>query len=95
MGHIVSATKCKIRTVFRYGYDAGIIDKPVRYGPEFVKPSEAEIRKHRAKSGKRMLTPEQCRQLLATADGQMRTMILLGLNCGFGNHDVATLPVAR
>ena len=40
-----------------------------------------------------MLTPEQCRQLLAAADGQMRTMILLGLNCGFGNHDVATLPL--
>ena len=29
-----------------------------------------------------------------TAKPQLRAMILLGINCAFGNHDVSTLPHA-
>ena len=25
----------RVRSVFKYGYDAALIDKPVRYGPTF------------------------------------------------------------
>lgn len=82
----------KVRTVFRYALAAGVIDKPVRFGPEFVKPSEAAVRKHRAKMGKRMMEPAECRKLIDAAGGPLKAMILLGLNCGFGNHDCATLP---
>ena len=29
------------RMVFKYAYDAGLIDKPIRYGPTFKRPSKA------------------------------------------------------
>lgn len=41
----------KVRTVFKYGYDAGLIDKPMRFGPGFKKPSTSVLRKHRAAGG--------------------------------------------
>src|SRR5262245_28690794 len=44
----------RVRTVFKYGYEAGVIDKPVRFGPHFRKPSKHVLRKHRAAAGKRM-----------------------------------------
>jgi integrase len=34
------------------------------------------------------------RRLLAEADVQTRAAILLGINCGFGNSDVASLPLS-
>lgn len=84
----------KVRTAFKYGFEAGLIDKPVRYGPQFKKPSAGVLRRHRAKSGERMLEADEIRRLLGTADVQLRAMLLLGVNAGFGNHDIATLPLS-
>jgi integrase len=83
----------RVRTIFKYGYEAGLIAKPMRYGPLFVKPTAAEMRKNRNSQGERMLEAAECRSLLAVAPVQLKAMILLGLNCGFGNHDCATLPL--
>ena len=82
----------RIRTLFKFGYDAGLIDRPVRYGPTFKKPSARVMRKHRAQNGERMFEAAELRTILAAAGLRMRTMILLAVNCGFGNHDVAALP---
>jgi integrase len=84
----------KVRTVFKYGYEAGLIDRPVRYGPQFKKPSAGVLRRHRAKNGERMLEAGEIRRLLDAAPVQLRAMLLLGVNAGFGNHDVATLPLS-
>ena len=84
----------KVRTVFKYGFEAGLIDKPVRYGPQFKKPSAGVLRRHRAKNGERMLEAEEVRRLLHKAGPQLKAMLLLGVNAGFGNHDIATLPLS-
>jgi integrase len=84
----------KVRTVFKYGYDAGLIEKPVRYGPQFVKPSKSVMRKHRATNGNRMFDAAEIRALLDVASSQLKAMILLGINGGFGNHDCGALPSA-
>ena len=39
------------RTIFKYGIDAGLIDKPVRFGPTFKKPAARIMRAHRQKKG--------------------------------------------
>jgi integrase len=83
----------RVRTVFKYGYEAGLIDKPVRYGPAFKKPSTSVLRRHRAKNGERMLKADELRRLLNTAPLQLKAMILLGVNCGFNNKDCADLPL--
>ena len=83
----------RVRTIFKYGYDAGLIDKPVRFGPEFVKPSHKAIRLARQAKGERMLEPDQINSLLGIASPPMAAMILLGVNCGLGNTDIGELPM--
>lgn len=84
----------KVRTVFKYAFEAGLIDKPARYGPQFKKPSAGVLRRHRAKNGEKMLEADQLRNLIDTASVPLKAMLLLGINAGFGNHDIATLPLA-
>ena len=81
--------------MFKYGYETGVIDKPVRFGLEFKKPSASVLRRHRAKNGQRFLEAEECHKLLDKATQPLEAMILLGLNCGFGNHDCAELRFTR
>jgi integrase len=83
----------KVRTVFKYGFEAGLLDRPVCYGPQFKKPSAGVMRRHRAQAGQKMLEAVQLRALIAAAGMPMRAMILLGLNCGFGNTDCTNLPL--
>ena len=90
--HALSREVQQIRTMFKYGIDAGLIERPVRFGPTFKRPKKRIIRAHRQKSGDRMFEAEQIRWLLAAADQPLNAMILLAINCGFGNHDCGTLP---
>ena len=85
----------KIKTFFKYGYETGLIDKPIRYGPQFKKPSASVLRRHRAKNGERMFqAAELCRLLDSLGTNPiMRSMILLGINAGFNNSDCANLPL--
>jgi len=84
-----------VRSVFKYGYEAGLIDKPIRYGPQFTKPSAGVLRRHRAKRGKKMLEADELRRLLDALKEKpvLRAMVLLGVNCGFTNKDCADLPL--
>jgi integrase len=108
----------RVKSVFKYGADNGLIEKAVRYGSEFRKPDRAVLRKHRAKNGERMLEAGELRRMLDALSGKevgtgrtdeetgkqgtvklrpdpaLRAMILLGVNAGFGNNDVATLPLS-
>lgn len=80
------------RMPFRYAYEAGLIDRPIRFGPSFRAPPKRIIRAQKLATGKRMFEALEIRILLAAADVPMRAMILLGINCGLGNADIGTLP---
>lgn len=84
----------RVRTIFKYGYASGrmTVDPAQRYGSEFKKPSMSVMRRHRAAAGPKMFEPHEIQALLKCASVPMAAMILLGVNCGFGNHDCATLP---
>jgi integrase len=84
----------KVRTVFKYGTENGLIEKAVRFGSEFKKPDKKVMRLHRAKTGKKLFTADVVRALVAAAGVPLRAMILLGVNAAFGNNDVGTLPLA-
>jgi integrase len=83
----------KVRTVFKYAFESGLIDRPVRYGPQFKKPSAGVLRRHRAKQGVKLFEAGEVRRLLGAADPQLKAMILLGVNCGFGMADCGRLSV--
>ena len=62
----------RVRTIFKYGYESGLIDKPMRFGLAFKKPSKAVLRKHRATNGERLFeAPEirPCSMLLRRSCG--------------------------
>jgi len=82
----------RTRSVFKYGFDNGLLDKPVRFGSEFGKPSAKAIRKERNRKGLRMFEPEELRRLLDGAGPQLRAMIDLGISAAFGCTDCATIP---
>jgi integrase len=84
----------RIRTVFKYAFEAGLIAAPVRYGPGFKRPSRRVLRKARHARGLRMFEAAELRRLLDAAEAPLKAMLLLGVNCGFGNADVGTLPLS-
>jgi len=83
----------RIRSVFKFALESGLIDKPTLFGPGFKKPSRKVLRQNRAKSGLRLFEAAEVRAILDAASQPLRAMILLGVNCGFGNSDVANLPM--
>jgi integrase len=83
----------RVRSVFKYAFDAGLIDRSVLIGPDFSRPSAKVLRLHKAEQGEKMFTADEIRRLFAAADVQMRAMILLAVNAGYGMEDCGTLPV--
>ncbi len=81
----------RVRSVFKHGFEAGLLERPARFGPEFVKPAKRTMRLARRRGGEKMFEPEEIAALLAGAGVQMRAMVLLGLNAALGNTDVAGL----
>jgi len=83
----------RVRVVFNYAYNQGLVPQPIRYGGGFKKPSAKTMRLARAARGDRLFSPEEIRQLLAAAGVQLRAMVLLALNAAFGNADCGRLPI--
>jgi integrase len=87
-----------IRAMFNHAYKADLIDKPMKYGAAFDKPSAVLKRKSRRASdladGKKFFEPATVRMIVNAAESPLRAMILLGLNGGFGNTDCAQLSTS-
>ena len=107
----------KVKSVFRYAAENGLIDRPVRFGSEFRKPGKAVLRRHKAANGGNMMESDEIRKLLDALTGKetktgerdkktgkpvkvrldprpdVRAMLMLMVNCGFGPTDCATLPI--
>lgn len=84
----------RTRTLLKWAFDNELIEKPIRFGSEFKRPNKKTLRKARQAKGKRTIPPAELRQLIEQAGQPLKTMILLGINCGFGNADCATLPLS-
>ena len=96
--HALTRAITVVKGIFKYAYDMGMIDRPVRYGRAFEKPSTVAMRRRRQAAdkehGKRLFSRDQIHAILETAPMPLSAMILLGLNGGFGNTDCARLPMA-
>ena len=97
-GELISPTSQKrmlgmARSVFYYaneGMDAGI-----KYKQPLRSPTGKQLRKARHETGERLFEAVEIQELLDVASDSMKAMILLGINCGFGNYDCATLPIEQ
>jgi integrase len=77
------------RIIFNHAWENRLIEQPVFYGTAFEAPTRADLRKDRARRAPASLTLEQIRCLLNAAGSRMRAMMLLALNGGLGNNDLA------
>jgi integrase len=84
----------RVRSVFKFGFEEGLLTVPVRYGASFKKPSAKTLRLARAANGARMFEARELQSILKAAGMPMKAFVLLGLNCGFGASDIAKVPLS-
>jgi integrase len=90
LGNVVQ----RVRSVFKHAADTDLLAMPVRFGPDFSRPSKKTMRLHRAARGPKLFAAEDVQKMVGSVDATLRAMILLGINCGFGNGDCASLPLS-
>lgn len=81
-----------VKQIFKYVYEAGLIDRPANMGAEFKKPPQIAYRQHENAKGDQSLTSDEVKLLLKHASVNMRAMLLLGLQAGFSNVELTELP---
>jgi integrase len=84
----------RVRVVLKFAADNDLIDRPVRYGQAFKRPSRKIVRIDRARKGPRLFTAVVIHRLLGAAGAAMKAMVLLGINRSFGNADCGHLPLS-
>lgn len=90
----VGRTVTCVKVAFKYLWDADLIEKPVKFGPTFKCPPKKVMREYRAAQPPKLFKPDELRDIVDRAKPQMKAMILLGVNCGFGNNDCGLLTMA-
>jgi len=84
-----------VKAMFNYGMEAELIERTPPLRKTLTKVSVKHLRKHkeakRRENGDPVFSPEEVQELRSHASDQLRAMILLGINGGFGNTDCADL----
>lgn len=87
------------RMIFRFAETEDLIPGRIKFGSQFSEPSARAKKKHRAAvrrtDGLRMFEPAEVRTILYAASPVWRAMIYLGINCGWGNTDLAQLTTRQ
>jgi integrase len=84
----------RVRTVLKFAWVESLIVAPVRFGSTFKKPSRKTMRRARHAAGSKVIEAGDLRKLIDAAGVPLMAMVLLGINAGFGQSDVAGLPMA-
>jgi integrase len=80
----------RVRSIFNWGVAQRLIaDRS--YSKLIVRPSVTALRRDRFSKPKRVFSQPELSALIDGAEQPMRAMIMLAINCGYGNGDVALL----
>ncbi len=82
------------RMIFSWSYESELLEKPVRFGPDFKVSSKSEKRIHRNNSPKKLLTSDEVLKLIDAADTNWKAILLLAINCGLGNTDLSRITLS-
>jgi hypothetical protein len=63
----------RVRVLFKYAFDAGLIDRPIRFGPDFKKPAAKTLRKQRQARGPKMFESAELRRIRQQRRGPAAT----------------------
>ena len=83
-----------VRALFKYGYDVGLIDRPVRVraGIQEAEPEDAAGRA--AGAAPACSRRRSCGPCSTPRRSRSCALLLLGVNCGLGNTDLARMPLS-
>lgn len=90
----VSKSVTVVRQIIKWAYESELIDKMPRFGPDFSVAGKKELRLQKARQGKKLLSAEELRALLAVADAKWKAVLLMCINGGLGNSDIARLTLS-
>ncbi len=81
----------RTRAIFNYASKNGLLELNMNklWGTEFDKPGRAAMSKQ--SDHEQLFTRDEVLTLLEHASEQMKAMILIGINCGYGNTDCALI----
>jgi integrase len=82
-----------VKTLFRWGHEAELFEKLPKFGEKF-KGCKKTSRRQNGKVVTRMFEPPEIKAMIDAAGAQLKAMILLGVNAGYGNFDCAQLPLS-
>ncbi len=83
----------RARTVFNFAWKNGMVSAPMRSGEGFKRPSKKVLRLNKAEKGPMMFEADEMRRMINNAAQPMKSMLLLAINAGLGNNDIAQLPL--
>lgn len=93
VGKVTLANRIRhARILFKFANDQDLIPHPLKFGQSFKQPDRATMRAEKNASGPKDFSADELRKIIAAAGVQLKAMILLGINCGFGNVDCGSLP---
>jgi integrase len=78
----------RCRCFFNYAFKAELIDRPVRMGVSFSKPTKKALRKEKQSKPAKIFTLDELQTIYQAAGHQMRCFILLALNGALGPSDI-------
>ena len=85
----------KTKVFFNWALGEGYIERLPNFGDAFRAPPRAALEREREALGERCFTADQIRAVLAVAHTNLKAMVLLGVNCGYGNMDCCKLPIHK
>lgn len=80
-----------VRGILKWAYDHDLTERPLKVGKALALPSQKVLRAERQSKGPRMFDAAELRTIIAAADVRLKPLVLLGINCGFGQSDCARL----
>jgi integrase len=81
----------QVRSIWKFAYDSEILATPFRFGNSFDLPSKKTIKLERNRATPKWFEREEILAMLAAAKQPLKAMLLLGINLGLGNSDVAQM----
>lgn len=81
----------RVSAIVNFAFKEGHVSTPIQTGIGFRRVGQKRLRKERAAKDGKFFEAAEIRKLLDIASPQMRAMILLGINAGYGNADCGRL----
>jgi integrase len=89
----IAAEVNRSRVILNYAYKNGMVDRPIRFGEGFRRPSKKTIRLSRHEQGPKMFEAAELCKMIAESSQPIKAMLLLAINGGLGNNDIAQMPI--